>query len=142
MLGLHGYVFKSFSFQIVAFSNRSTLDLAFKCLIFMIVYIVSVWTRDDKVTILLRFQMKTHPCNRGLNFIDRKLCFISGMKSRLKIARYLCHMIQFCFSVLTLDIIFDSFGCFTFFSLLIMVIRLESMESFFGSFQVIFSQFC
>ena len=31
---LHGYVFKSFHFHFVAFSNRSTLDCVFKCLRF------------------------------------------------------------------------------------------------------------
>ena len=31
---LHGYVFKSFRFHFVTFSNRSTLDCVFKCLRF------------------------------------------------------------------------------------------------------------
>ena len=31
---LHGYVFKSFRFHIVAFSNQSTLDFVLKCLRF------------------------------------------------------------------------------------------------------------
>ena len=32
--GLHGCIFKSFHFHIVAFSNRSTFDCVFKCLRF------------------------------------------------------------------------------------------------------------
>ena len=46
-------------FQIIAFSNRSTLDCIFQY-VFMIVFILSVWTGSENVAIFLLFQMKTH----------------------------------------------------------------------------------
>ena len=54
----------------VAFSNLSTLESVSKSLRFnrkrYVVFIVFVWTGN--ATKCLRFQMKTHPCGRGLGF--------------------------------------------------------------------------
>ena len=61
---LHGYVFKSFRFHFVAFSNRSIFDCVFKCLF--------AFSCEQEV-ISLRFQMKTYPCHRGQSFLSRQM---------------------------------------------------------------------
>ena len=51
----------------VTFSNVSTLEIVFESLRFHRKrYIVFVWTGHENATKCLRFQMKTHPCGRGL----------------------------------------------------------------------------
>ena len=67
---LHGYIFKSFRFHFVAFSNRSTLDCVFKCLRFG-GNRFHRFREGETVTTSSRFQMKTYPCNRGLRIVER-----------------------------------------------------------------------
>ena len=62
-------------FQVVLFSNLSTLIAYWNVYIFMIVFIVSLWTESENAKISLCFQMKTDPCNRDLSLLEAKKVF-------------------------------------------------------------------
>ena len=62
---LHGYIFKSFRFHFIAFSNRSTLDSLFKCLSiqdhFHRFHVNWRWNHNDIIA------FSNEMCNRGLS---------------------------------------------------------------------------